>query len=65
MKNSTKLTKGQVVKILPEWQDAGDDEFTIKVVEDRGNRVSVAFHKEGESIVPRECIDKYMLEEVE
>lgn len=65
MKNETQLKKGQAVELKPEWQDAGDNEFNITVLEDRGDRVLVVFLKEGESkrLASQECIKKSMIVE--
>ncbi len=36
------IRKGQTVRIKPEWQDAGDDEFTWIALEDEdGDRVKI------------------------
>jgi len=60
------IIKGQQVHVRPEWQDAGDDEFTWIALEDEdGGRVKIAALMPEFTILPRSVVETGMLVEGE
>ncbi len=59
----SKIKKGDVVRIKPEWQDEGDDEFTWVAVEDEdGGRVLIEVRGTGLFVNPQQRVEIAMLE---
>ncbi len=57
------IRKGDVVKIRPEWQDRGDDEFVWVACDDEENgRVTIAPLNIGLAVTPSQTVDVSMLE---
>jgi len=56
------LKQGTQVRILPEYQDAGDSLFTWVVVEDRGERLLIAPTNTGLAIAPTYNVERTWVE---
>lgn len=57
------IQKGDTVRILPQWQDHGDDKFTWIALEDEdGGRVRISPIDSGLTIPPNYVVHTYMLE---
>ena len=57
------IKKGDVIKIKPEWQDAGDDLFTWIAIEDEdGGRVRIKPVGTGLSFPPNQVVTTDMIE---
>lgn len=60
---SASIAKGDTVRILPQWQDHGDDELTWIATEDEhGGRVRIAPLDSGLTIAPNYIVLTSMLE---
>lgn len=60
------IRKGQRVRIKPEWQDGGEDEYQWFATEDEGyGRVTIMAVRPGRSIFALETVRTSMLEEVD
>ena len=59
------IRKGDEIKILPEFQDAGDDIFTWLAVEDEdGGRVRIVPLGTGLALLPNYIVETRMIEAV-
>lgn len=60
-----KFLKGDVVKILPEFQDAGDDEFTwVVLADEEKGRVDISAINSPLSIKPTHTVQTDWIEHV-
>lgn len=58
------IKKGDTVKIKPEWQDEGDENFTWIALEDEdGGRVRIAPLDTGLQLQPNQIVNTFMLEQ--
>lgn len=57
------IRKGDILRIVPEWQDAGDDKRTFVARSDqRGDRVDISCLEESHlPIWPLSCVKTYMV----
>ena len=63
MSKPIQFLAGDRIRIKPEWQDEGDDQFEWRAVEDEaGGRVLIAPIDPSLSFVPRQLVDVEMLE---
>lgn len=59
------ITKGTHLRIKPEWQDEGDDEFQWIAIEDEdGGRVCISPLGTGLEITPNQVVTTEMVEVV-
>jgi hypothetical protein len=59
----TTIRKGDTIRIKPEWQDPGDDNFIWVALEDEdGGRVRITPTNTGLPIPPNQVVDTNMLE---
>lgn len=57
------IRKGDVIRILPAFRDAGDDRFTWSAVDDEEKgRVSISPDGTGLTIAPIQTVAAYMVE---
>lgn len=57
------ITKGTPLRIKPEWQDEGDDEFEWVALEDEdGGRVRISPKNTGLDIPPNQVVTTEMVE---
>lgn len=62
----SKIRKGQQIRIKPQWQDAGDQEFTWFAIEDEdGGRVKISPVIPSLSFPPVSVVDVRMIESCE
>lgn len=60
---STLFRKGDIVRILPQYQDPGDDEFTWVVLEDEEKgRVDISAADSALGIKPRHTVNSEWIE---
>lgn len=65
MESRVKIKAGDQVKIKPEWQDAGDDQYEWRALNDEeGGRVKIQPQIPGLAILPNSIAEVGMLEVV-